>query len=77
MLFTKPLGLIFYLLNTSQMMATFCSLLTCLTCIKFLRDAEQQTIVQICAYLKNICYVLLYLDKVLGGEGKGGFYDSK
>lgn len=41
MCFTKLLGLTFYLLNTLQRMATFCSLLTCLTCIKSLRGVNQ------------------------------------
>lgn len=75
MYFTKLLGLIFYLLNTSQKMATFCRLLTCLTCIKFLRDVEQVVIIDWCLSKKHSRYILFYLveDKagILMEERKG------
>lgn len=65
-LFIKLLGLTFYLLNTSQMMATSYSLLTCLTCIKFLRDVEQ---VVICIDLYTCCFLFYLIDNKISAEG--------
>lgn len=77
MCFTKLLGLIFYLLNTLQKMAAFCSLLTCLTCIKFLKDVEQVVIKDCFSDRHHSCYLQFYLveDKagILMEEKKRGF----